>query len=91
MQVGSQRISSASFKEAKRLIEAGDIGQINYIESNSDRFKRHWGLELFRAARCLTADRRLGPVSGRCAEASVRPDPVFPLAELQGLRHGGGR
>ncbi|GAB3800981.1 hypothetical protein GCM10028819_27340 [Spirosoma humi] len=38
MQVGSQRISSASFKEAKRLVEAGDIGQINYIESNNDRF-----------------------------------------------------
>ncbi|MFC5408691.1 Gfo/Idh/MocA family protein [Larkinella bovis] len=38
MQVGSQRISSASFKEAKRLIEAGEIGQINYIESNNDRF-----------------------------------------------------
>ncbi|MFD2935809.1 Gfo/Idh/MocA family protein [Spirosoma flavum] len=38
MQVGSQRISSAAFKEAKRLIEAGDIGQINYIESNNDRF-----------------------------------------------------
>ncbi|SOD92865.1 Gfo/Idh/MocA family protein [Spirosoma fluviale] len=38
MQVGSQRISSASFKEAKRLVEAGEIGQINYIESNNDRF-----------------------------------------------------
>lgn len=38
MQVGSQRISSASFQEAKRLIEAGEIGPINYIESNSDRF-----------------------------------------------------
>ncbi|WP_234733703.1 Gfo/Idh/MocA family protein [Tellurirhabdus bombi] len=38
MQVGSQRISSAAFQEAKRLVQAGDIGQINYIESNSDRF-----------------------------------------------------
>ncbi|GAB2776656.1 Gfo/Idh/MocA family oxidoreductase [Rhabdobacter roseus] len=38
MQVGSQRISSASFKEAKRLLEAGEIGEINYIESNNDRF-----------------------------------------------------
>ena len=38
MQVGSQRISGAAFKEAKRMIQAGDIGQINYIESNSDRF-----------------------------------------------------
>ena len=38
MQVGSQRISSAAFKEAKRLVEAGEIGQINYIESNNDRF-----------------------------------------------------
>ncbi|HEV7350015.1 Gfo/Idh/MocA family oxidoreductase [Telluribacter sp.] len=38
MQVGSQRISSAPFKEAKRMIEAGDIGEINYIESNNDRF-----------------------------------------------------
>lgn len=38
MQVGSQRISSASFQEAKRMIQAGDIGPINYIESNNDRF-----------------------------------------------------
>lgn len=38
MQVGSQRISGAAFIEAKRLVAAGDIGAINYIESNNDRF-----------------------------------------------------
>ncbi|WP_031527207.1 Gfo/Idh/MocA family protein [Dyadobacter crusticola] len=38
MQVGSQRISSSSFKEAKRLFQAGEIGEINYVESNNDRF-----------------------------------------------------
>ncbi|MBD2700198.1 Gfo/Idh/MocA family oxidoreductase [Spirosoma sp. BT702] len=38
MQVGSQRISSAAFQEAKRLVQAGDIGAINYVESNNDRF-----------------------------------------------------
>jgi predicted dehydrogenase len=38
MQVGSQRISSAAFREAKRLFQAGEIGEINYVESNSDRF-----------------------------------------------------
>ncbi|SEJ20296.1 Predicted dehydrogenase [Dyadobacter sp. SG02] len=38
MQVGSQRISSASFKEAKKMFQAGDIGEINYVESNNDRF-----------------------------------------------------
>jgi len=38
MQVGSQRISGASFIEAKRLLQAGEIGAINYIESNNDRF-----------------------------------------------------
>ncbi|MFN3850956.1 MAG: Gfo/Idh/MocA family protein [Spirosomataceae bacterium] len=38
MQVGSQRISGAAFIEAKRLVEAGEIGAINYIESNNDRF-----------------------------------------------------
>lgn len=38
MQVGSQRISGSVFAEAKRIIAAGEIGQINYIESNSDRF-----------------------------------------------------
>lgn len=38
MQVGSQRISSAAFQEAKRLVEAGEIGSINYVESNNDRF-----------------------------------------------------
>ncbi|HAK76533.1 putative dehydrogenase [Runella defluvii] len=38
MQVGSQRISGAAFQEAKRLVEAGDIGNINFIESTNDRF-----------------------------------------------------
>lgn len=38
MQVGSQRISGAVFQEAKRLVEAGDIGNINFIESTNDRF-----------------------------------------------------
>lgn len=38
MQVGSQRISGANFVEAKRMIQAGDIGEINYVESNNDRF-----------------------------------------------------
>ena len=38
MQVGSQRISGSVFQEAKRMIAAGDIGSINYVESNSDRF-----------------------------------------------------
>jgi predicted dehydrogenase len=38
MQVGSQRISGSVFQEAKRIIAAGDIGAINYVESNSDRF-----------------------------------------------------
>ncbi|MFN4145196.1 MAG: Gfo/Idh/MocA family protein [Runella sp.] len=38
MQVGSQRISGQVFQEAKRMIEAGDIGMINFIESSNDRF-----------------------------------------------------
>ena len=38
MQVGSQRISGANFVEAKRMVAAGDIGEINYVESNNDRF-----------------------------------------------------
>ena len=38
MQVGSQRISGSVFEEAKRMVAAGDVGEINYIESNSDRF-----------------------------------------------------
>jgi predicted dehydrogenase len=38
MQVGSQRISSASFREAKKLYQAGEIGEINFVESNNDRF-----------------------------------------------------
>ncbi|MBK9511623.1 MAG: Gfo/Idh/MocA family oxidoreductase [Cytophagaceae bacterium] len=38
MQVGSQRISGSVFQEAKKLIAAGEIGQVNYVESNNDRF-----------------------------------------------------
>jgi predicted dehydrogenase len=38
MQVGSQRISGSEFAEAKKMIAAGDIGEVNFVESNSDRF-----------------------------------------------------
>lgn len=38
MQVGSQSISGSVFQEAKRLIQAGEIGEINFVESNYDRF-----------------------------------------------------
>lgn len=38
MQVGSQRISGADAVEAKRMIAAGEIGVLNYMESNNDRF-----------------------------------------------------
>ena len=38
MQVGSQRISGSEFAEAKKMIAAGDIGQVNFVESNNDRF-----------------------------------------------------
>lgn len=38
MQVGSQRISGSSFAEARRMINAGEIGHINFIEATYDRF-----------------------------------------------------
>jgi len=38
MQVGSQRISGSAFAEARRMINAGDIGHINFIEGTYDRF-----------------------------------------------------
>ncbi len=38
MQVGSQRISGSDFEEARRLIAAGEIGEINFIEASYDRF-----------------------------------------------------
>ncbi|MBC7571549.1 MAG: Gfo/Idh/MocA family oxidoreductase [Spirosoma sp.] len=38
MQVGSQGISSAAYQEAKRLVQAGEIGPINYVEATYDRF-----------------------------------------------------
>ncbi|TLV03318.1 Gfo/Idh/MocA family protein [Dyadobacter luticola] len=38
MQVGSQSISSAPYREAKKMMQAGDIGEINFVESSYDRF-----------------------------------------------------
>lgn len=38
MQVGSQRISGSAFAEARRMINAGEIGHINFIEGTYDRF-----------------------------------------------------
>lgn len=38
MQVGSQRISGSAFEEARKLISAGEIGNINFVEATYDRF-----------------------------------------------------
>ncbi len=69
MQVGSQRISSAAFKEAKRLVEAGDIGQINYIESNNDRFNAigawNYSIPTDASAQTVDWDRFLGDAPKR--------------------------
>ena len=37
LQVGSQRVSSIAYAEAKRLYKAGEIGQLNCIEASFDR------------------------------------------------------
>lgn len=38
MQVGSQPISGAAYAEAQRLLQAGEIGELNFIEATYDRF-----------------------------------------------------
>lgn len=37
LQVGSQRVSSIAYAEAKKLYKAGEIGQLNCIEASFDR------------------------------------------------------
>ncbi len=37
LQVGSQRVSSIAYSEAKKLYKAGEIGQLNCIEASFDR------------------------------------------------------
>ena len=37
MQVGSQRVSSIAYAEAKKFYKAGEIGQLNCIEASFDR------------------------------------------------------
>ncbi len=37
LQVGSQRVSSIAYAEAKRVFKAGEIGQLNCIEASFDR------------------------------------------------------
>ena len=73
MQVGSQRISSASFQEAKRLVAAGDIGPINYIESNNDRFNAigawNYSIPPDASPQTLDWDRFLGDAPKRPFEA----------------------
>jgi predicted dehydrogenase len=36
-QVGSQRVSSIIFEKAKKLYEAGEIGELNLVEATTDR------------------------------------------------------
>jgi len=73
MQVGSQRISSAAFQEAKRLVQAGEIGQINYIESNSDRFNAigawEYSIPPDASTKTLDWDRFLGDAPKRAFDA----------------------
>lgn len=38
MQVGSQPSSGAAYAEAQRLLQAGSIGELNFIEATYDRF-----------------------------------------------------
>ena len=38
MQVGSQPISGAAYAEAQRLLQSGEIGELNFIEATYDRF-----------------------------------------------------
>nr|WP_293837235.1 Gfo/Idh/MocA family oxidoreductase [uncultured Arsenicibacter sp.] len=74
MQVGSQRISSAAFQEAKRLVQAGDIGAINYIESNSDRFNAigawNYSIPTDASTQTLDWDRFLGDAPKRPFDAT---------------------
>lgn len=37
LQVGSQRVSSIAYAEAKKFYKAGEIGQLNCIEASFDR------------------------------------------------------
>ena len=64
MQVGSQRISAASFKEAQRLYRAGEIGELNYVESSSDRFNSigawNYSIPLDASTETTNWDRYLG-------------------------------
>lgn len=73
MQVGSQRISSAAFQEAKRLVQAGEIGAINYIESNNDRFNAigawNYSIPPDASAQTLDWDRFLGDAPKRPFDA----------------------
>ena len=74
MQVGSQGISGAVFQEAKRMVQAGDIGQINYVESNNDRFDAigAWNYSIPPDASLTTLDwdRFLGDAPKRPFEAN---------------------
>jgi predicted dehydrogenase len=58
MQVGSQRISGSVFQEAKKLIAAGEIGEINFVESNNDRFNTigAWNYSIHTDASLETVD-----------------------------------
>ncbi len=64
MQVGSQRISGAIFQEAQRLVKAGEIGPINFIESTNDRFNSigawNYSVPPDASAQTLDWDRFLG-------------------------------
>ena len=87
LQVGSQGMSSLSNEKARELLAAGAIGKLNYAEGFWARNSPSGAWQYADPAGCVRADARLGQVPRCHRQAAVRPAPVLPLAQLQGLRH----
>ncbi len=90
VQIGSQRVSSVLCAKARELYGSGAIGEIENVELSLGRNDPTGAWQYPPPPGPVAFEPRLGHLAERRPEDPLRPDPLRPLALLEGVRHGRG-